>query len=80
MSTKPFPEIYKILYRGARAAVAAGIAQIILIPNWQSQPGRTLLVAFLTGFLPSVGMYLRDKVDGWFGWDEKSFVQKTMII
>ena len=80
MATKNFPEAYRILYRGFRAAIAAGIAQIVLIPDWQSQPGRTLLVAFLTGFLPSGGMWLRDKVDEWFGWDEKHLVNKLMIV
>ena len=75
-----FPEWAKILYRGVRAALAAGIAQIVLIPDWQSAPERTILVAFVTGFLPSFGMWLRDRVDGWFGWDEKSLVQRTMPI
>ena len=80
IATQQFPEWAKILYRGVRAAVGAGIAQMVLIPNWQQAPERTLLVAFVAGFLPSLGMYLRDKVDEWFGFDEKSLVQKLMPI
>jgi hypothetical protein len=78
MAKKEFPEWAKILYRGVRSAIAAGFAQVVLVPDWQSQPQRTLLIAFVTGFLPSFGMWLRDKVDEWFGWDEKSLVQKVM--
>ena len=77
---KEFPEWAKILYRGVRAAVAAGIAQMVLIPDWQSQPERTLGVAFITGFLPSFGMWLRDQLDTWFGWKPNGIVQRTMPI
>jgi len=80
MAKKEFPEWAKILYRGVRAAVAAGIAQVILIPDWQAAPERTLLVAFVTGFLPAFGMWLRDRLDEWFGFDEKSLVQKALPI
>ena len=75
-----FPEWAKILYRGVRAAIAAGIAQIVLIPDWQQAPERTLLVAFVAGFLPSLGMFLRDKVDVWFDWKPDGIVQRLMPI
>lgn len=77
---KEFPEWAKILYRGLRAAIGAGIAQIVLIPDWQSVPERTLMLSFLAGFLPALGMYLRDQVDKWFDWDEKSLFQRLMPI
>jgi len=80
MATKQFPEWAKILYRGVRSAVGAGLAQIFLIPDWQSAPERTLLVAFVAGFLSALGMFLRDKVDEWFGWNEKSLIQKVMPV
>jgi len=77
---KQFPEIYRILYRGVRAAVGAGLAQLVLVPDWQSAPERVLFVAFLAGFLPALGMWARDLLDKVFGWDEKSFIQKVMPI
>ena len=80
MTVKKFPEWARILYRGVRAAVAAGIAQVVLVPDWQSQPERILLVSFVTGFLPSFGMWLRDILDEKFGYDEKSVVQRVMPI
>ena len=69
MAVKQFPEIYKILYRGLRAAVGAGLAQVVLVPDWQSAPERTLLVAFVAGFLPALGMWARVMLDKWFGLD-----------
>ena len=75
-----FPEWARILYRGVRAATGAGIAQMVLIPDWQAQPERTLALAFVAGFLTSLGMWLRDKVDELFGWGEKSLIQKLMPI
>jgi len=80
MASKVFPEWAKILYRGVRAAVASGIAQIVLIPDWQAAPERVLLIAFITGFLPSFGMWGRDQLDNLFGWDEKSLVQRLMPV
>ena len=77
-SKKQFPEWARILYRGVRSAIAAGIAQMILIPDWQSAPERTLLVAFVAGFLPSFGMWVRDQVDKFFGWKPDGIVQKVM--
>ncbi len=77
---KGVPEWVKILYRGVRAAIASGIAQVILIPDWQNAPERTIGIAFISGFLPSFGMYLRDKVDEWFGWRPNGVVQRTMPI
>lgn len=78
-----FPEWTRILYRGIRAAVAAGLAQAWLLrPDWNDpeEAMRTVAVAFVTGFLPAFGMWLRDKLDEWFGWNEKSVVAKTMPI
>ena len=76
-----FPEWGRILYRGVRAAVGAGLAQAWLLkPDWSNpeEAGRTVLVAFVAGFVPAFGMWLRDKLDEWFGWDEMSLVAKTM--
>ena len=73
-----FPEWAKILYRGIRAAIAAGIAQIVLIPDWQAQPERTLGLAFVVGFLPAFGMWARTLLDEKFGYDEKSLIARVM--
>ena len=80
MAVDKFPEWARILYRGVRAAVGAGIAQILLLPDWRVAPERTLLIAFVAGFLPAFGMFLRDKLDEWFVFNEKSLIQKTMPI
>jgi hypothetical protein len=83
MAKVKFPEIYRILYRGLRGAVGAGIAQAVLLqPDWsdRNQALMTLFVAFLAGFIPALGMWLRDQLDELFGFDEKSIVQKTMPI
>ena len=83
MKDKQFPEIYKVFYRGIRAAVGAGLAQTILLrPDW-SKPedaGKTLLVAFVAGFIPAFGMWLRDWLDSEMGFDEKSIIAKAMPI
>lgn len=81
MAKKQFPEIYRILYRGVRGAVAAGIAQALLLqPDWsdRKQALITLFVAFLAGFIPAMGMWARDLLDELFGFDEKSVIQKIM--
>ena len=78
-----FPEWGRILYRGVRAAVAAGVAQVLLVRPDLANPQelvRTISVAFLAGFLPSFGMWLRDFLDEKFGYDEKSLVQRVMPI
>ena len=75
---KQFPEWAKILYRGVRAAVGAGLAQVILVPDWQSAPERVLFVAFLAGFLPAFGMWARTLLDEKFGYDEKSLIARVM--
>jgi hypothetical protein len=80
---KEFPEWARILYRGLRSAVGAGIAQVVVLqPNWSNQEEviRTVLVAFGAGFLPAFGMFLRDWLDKVFGLDEKSVVARTMPI
>ena len=83
MATKEFPEWARILYRGVRGAIGAGIAQTLLLqPDW-SQPEeaiRTLAVAFLAGFLPAFGMWVRDWLDENLGQDEKSVIARTMPI
>jgi len=83
MAKKEFPEWAKILYRGVRAAVGAGLAQAFLLkPDWSNpeEAMRTLSVAFVAGFLPAFGMWLRDRIDEWFGLDEKSLPAKVMPI
>lgn len=83
MKTNEFPEWGRMLYRGFRAAVGAGIAQTVLLhPDWSvpEEAFKTLAVAFLAGFIPAIGMYLRDLLDEKFGLDEKSLVQKAMPI
>lgn len=80
---KQFPEWAKIAYRGVRAAVGAGISQMILLKPDLSNPEeafKTLSVAFLAGFIPAFGMFLRDWLDETFGLDEKSTIQKSMPI
>lgn len=81
MAKKQFPEIYITLYRGLRAAVGAGIAQALLLqPDWSDpkQAARTLGVAFLAGFIPALGKFIRDWLDEKFGYDEKSLVARAM--
>lgn len=78
-----FPEWARILYRGFRAAVGAGLAQAWLLkPDWSNpdEALRTVSVAFVAGFVPAFGMWLRDKLDDWFGWGEKSLAARTMVI
>jgi hypothetical protein len=78
-----FPEWAIILYRGVRAAVAAGIAQaFILQPDWSNQDEaiRVVCVAFLSGFVVALGKWLRDILDKQFGFDEKSKIQQLMPI
>ena len=80
---KEFPEWAKILYRGIRASVAAGLAQAWLLkPDWSNleESIQTVGVAFATGFAVSFGMWLRDRLDEWFGWKPNNIVQKTMPI
>lgn len=80
---KEFPEWAKILYRGVRAGIAAGMAQAWLLqPDW-TEPEvafRTVGVAFVAGFTPAFGMWLRDQVDAWFGWQPNGLVQRFMPI
>jgi len=83
MPSKQFPEIYRIFYRGIRAAIGAGLAQAILLrPDWSKpeEAGKTLLVAFVAGFLPAFGMWLRDWLDNKMGFDEKSLIAKVMPV
>lgn len=80
---KQFPEWAKIAYRGVRAAVGAGISQVVLLQPDLSNPKeaiKMLSVAFLAGFIPALGMFIRDFLDSQFGLDEKSTIQKTMPI
>lgn len=83
MAANQFPEWAKILYRGIRGAVGAGIAQVLLLqPDWSvpEEALRTLAVAFIAGFVPAFGMWLRDFLDEKFDQDEKSLVQRAMPI
>lgn len=81
--TKQFPEWAIILYRGVRAAVGAGLAQVFILQPDFTKPEiawRTLGVAFLAGFIPAFGKWLRDWLDEKFGYDEKSKVAQLMPI
>lgn len=83
MAKKEFPEWAKILYRGVRSAVAAGLAQAWLLkPDWGNpeEALRTVAVAFVAGFIPAFGMWLRDWLDEQFDIDEKSLVAKVMPV
>lgn len=78
---KQFPEWAKILYRGVRAAIGAGMAQAWLLkPDWSNpeEAFRTVAVAFVAGFLPAFGMWLRDQIDKWFDWKPDSLPQRLM--
>lgn len=81
MTAKQFPEWAKILYRGVRAAVGAGMAQAWLLrPDWTNpeEAFKTVAVAFVAGFIPAFGMWLRDRLDGWFGWTPQGVIQRVM--
>lgn len=83
MTNQDFPDWKIWLYRGARAAVGAGIAQALLIPMdfsnleaWVRLAG----VSFAAGFINAFGKFLRDWLDAKYDVDEKSIVAKTMPI
>lgn len=83
MSGNNFPDWAIWLYRGARSAFAAGVAQAFLIPMNFGDPQawvRLALVSFATGFITAFGKFLRDWLDEKFGYDEKSTVAKVMPI
>ncbi len=91
MAEKKFPEWIRIVYRGVRTAVAAGVVSVgaqvaILKPDW-SEPGTafrmaavTVVVAFASGFLVSFGMWARDILDKYFDYDEKSVFARFMPV
>mgnify|MGYP001564462003 CR=1 FL=1 len=83
MAQKEFPEIYKILYRGARAAISAGlVAAWAIQPDWSNleESLKVVAVAFGTGFLVAAGKWVREFLDNRFGVDEKSLISKVMPI
>ena len=83
MAKQEFPEWAKTLYRGVRAAFAAGIAHAwILQPDWSNLEESLKVVgtAFLTGFIVSFGKWIREFLDEKFGFDEKSVPAKFMPI
>jgi len=83
MVKENFPEIYRILYRGIRAAVATGLTQAWLLkPDWGNleESLRAVSVAFATGFVVSLGMWIRDFVDERFDWKPNGVVQRIMPI
>lgn len=78
-----FPEIYRILYRGVRAAVGAGIGYALVVqPDWTNVESayKALALAFITGFSVSFGKYMRDWLDSTFGLNEKSTISRVMPI
>lgn len=80
---KQFPEWAKILYRGVRTAVGAGLAQAWLLkPDWSNpeEALKTVGAAFAAGFIVSFGMWLRGFLDEKFGFDAKSLVAKIMPV
>jgi hypothetical protein len=80
---KPFPEWGKVLYRGIRAGVSAGIVAVMTLKIDLADPEEALQViaiTFGTAFLVAFGKHLRNKFISWFGWDEKSLVARMMPI
>jgi len=83
MARKEFPEWAKILYRGVRAGISAGIVAVMALKLDLSDPKSALklvVITFGTAFFVAVGKWARDLVDKWFGWDEKSIFAKTLPI
>lgn len=76
-------EWIRIVYRGVRTAVAAGLASAWLVkPDW-SKPEealRVIGVAFASGFAVSFGMWFRDILDKEFGFDEKSLFNQLIPV
>jgi len=83
MAAEKFPDWAIALYRGVRAAIGAGMAQaIVLQPDWNNpnEALKVLFTAFVAGFIPAFGKWLRDLLDSKFGYDEKSLVARVMPI
>lgn len=58
-----YPEWKRIVWRGFRAAVASGVGAVVVLKvDWSDPEVAVRLVAgaFLSGFLVSAGMWVRD--------------------
>jgi len=71
-------ELIRIIYRGVRTAIAAGVTSALIIQPENGEYTKVLLAAFSSGFIVSLGMYLRDILDKHFDFDEKSLPNKLM--
>ena len=83
MAKKEFPSWIKTVYRGVRAGVSAGlVAAWAVKPDWTnfSQSSEVVAIAFGTAFMVSFGKFAREKLDEWFGYDEKSLVAKVFPV
>jgi ABC-type transport system involved in cytochrome c biogenesis permease subunit len=83
MAKKEFPEWAKILYRGVRAGISAGLVAIMALKLDLSDPKeavKLVAITFGTAFIVALGKWARDLFDKWFGWDEKSIFAKVLPI
>lgn len=80
---KQFPEWAKILYRGVRAGVSAGVVAVLALRIDLANPEEALKVVVITfgaGFMTAFGKWLRNFLDEKFGYNEKSVVARVMPI
>ena len=81
MAKKEFPEWAKTLYRGLRAGVSAGLLAVWALKPDLEHPqefAQIVAITFGTAFLVAFGKWFRERLDAWFGVDEKSIVAKVM--
>ena len=76
-------EWIRIIYRGVRTAVASGLALAWATKvDWTNLEDALKVVggAFLSGFIVSLGMWLRDILDSEFGFGEKSLLNRIIPV
>ena len=87
----PFPEYAKVLYRGVRAGISAGLTTAGVTAGLLgldiTKPDMitkilvlALVISFGTGFLTAFGKVLRTYLDKVFGYNEKSLVARFMPV
>lgn len=72
-----FPEWVKVLYRGVRTALVTALTQTLVLKVDWTNPQETLRamgVSLLSGFLVSLGMWLRDQLG------ETNVISKVMPV